>query len=160
MLKIKHKKIFVKILQIIFIAFSLYYVIYRPFFITKVVGISMLPTFEEGQIVLATNLDKNYYVGDVVLLKHNSETLIKRVAYSSGQKILCADLGIRRYALMPPMKNVDKQISYLKKHGIYAYVLEIPKGQVFVLGDNESASEDSRNFGPIKISDIFAKVIE
>jgi signal peptidase I len=160
MLKVKYKKLVVKILQIVFIFFSLFYVIYRPLFITKVVGVSMLPTYKEGQYVFATNLDKNYYVGDVVLIRHNSETLIKRVAYTSGQKILCADLGIRSYALLPPMKNVDKQISYLKKHGIKAFIFQIPKDHVFVIGDNESASEDSRNFGPIEVSEIFAKVIE
>lgn len=160
MLKIKHKKLFVKILQLIFILFSFYYVTYRPFFITKVVGVSMLPTFNEGQVVFASSLNKNYSIGDVVLIRHNSETLIKRVAYVSGQKIICADLGIRRFAVLPPMKNVERQIDYLNKHGVLAYILEVPKGQVFVIGDNESASEDSRNFGPIKTEDIFAKVIE
>jgi signal peptidase I len=93
MIKLKHKQLGIIIAQIIFIVSSIIYLILRPFFITKVVGVSMEPSLKEGQLVLATTLDKNYNIGDVVLVNYDNEVIIKRIAYVPGQKIICADLG-------------------------------------------------------------------
>ena len=160
MLKKIHKKIFIYCLQIIFLISSIIYLIFRPFFITKVVGNSMEPSFKEGQLVIATSLDKNYNTKDVVILKHEEEVLIKRIAYMPGQKILCANLGWREYCPIPPMKNVNRQLKYLNTHGVHAFIYKIPKDHVFVIGDNETVSEDSRNFGAIPFKDVIAKVVE
>jgi len=160
MIKLKHKKIGIIIAQIIFIVLSIIYLIYRPFFITKIVGVSMDPSLKEGQLVLASTLDKNYTIGDVVLVNYDGEVIIKRIAYVPGQKILCADLGVRQFTPLPPMKDVKRQLDNLNSHGVHAFVYEIPENTVFIIGDNESYSEDSRNFGPVKYKDIFAKVVE
>ncbi len=37
--------------------------------------------------------------------------------------------------------------------------VRIPKGMVFVMGDNRSHSSDSRRFGPIPVSDILGKAV-
>jgi signal peptidase I len=160
MIKKKHKRIVILALQLLFLMMAIFYLIYRPLFITKVVGISMEPTYKEGQLVLAYSLDKNYYLKDVVLIKRDSEILIKRVAYLPGQKFVCADLGFRRFVPIPPMKDVKQQLKYLNSHGVHVFIMEIPKNHVFVIGDNESHSEDSRVFGPVPFEDIIAKVIE
>jgi type IV secretory pathway protease TraF len=61
---------------------------------------------------------------------------------------------------LPPLRDVKKQLKVLNTHGVHAYVYEIPKNHVFIIGDNESYSEDSRNFGAISTKQIFAKVVE
>lgn len=160
MIKTKHKKLFIYSAQTIFIVLSIIYLIFRPFFITKVVGLSMEPSFKEGQLVLANSLDRNYNLKDVVLVNYDQEVIIKRIAYMPGQKILCADLGIRKYVPIPPMKDLKRQIKRLKTGGVHAFIYEIPQNHVFLIGDNESYSEDSRNFGAISMDEIFAKVIE
>jgi len=160
MIKLKHKKLGVYLGQIIFIILSIIYLIYRPFFITKVVGVSMEPSLKEGQLVLASTLDKDYLIGDVVLVNYDDEVIINRVAYVAGQKVICADLGVRSCAILPPLRDVKKQLKVLNTHGVHAYVYEIPKNHVFIIGDNESYSEDSRNFGAISTKQIFAKVVE
>jgi type IV secretory pathway protease TraF len=58
------------------------------------------------------------------------------------------------------MKDLQRQIKRLRTGGIHAFVYEIPKNHYYLIGDNESVSEDSRNFGAVKVEDIFAKVIE
>jgi signal peptidase I len=160
MLKIKHKKIIILVSQIIFLIFSSIYLFFRPFFITKVVGKSMEPSLLEGQIVLASSLDKNYSIGDVVLVNHEQEVLIKRIAYVPGQKILICNLGWREFCPIPPMKDVEKQIKILNSSGVHTYIYKIPKNHFFVIGDNETISEDSRNFGAIPKEEIFAKILE
>jgi len=160
MIKTKNKKVINFTAQIFILVLSIFYLIYRPFFITKVVGRSMWPSYSEGQILVATSLDKNYSIGDVVLIRHEEEILIKRVAYVPGQKILCANLGWREFCPIPPIKNIDRQVKYLNTHGVHAFIYEIPKEHVFVIGDNETESEDSRNFGSIPYSEVLAKIIE
>jgi signal peptidase I len=51
------------------------------------------------------------------------------------------------------------QINYLKKFGVKAYIYEVPDKQVFLLGDNELESEDSRAFGSVPLQNIKGKII-
>ena len=48
--------------------------------------------------------------------------------------------------------------TYAKK-GIKKYPYRVPKGCVFLLGDYRTQTKDSRDYGPIKMEDVKAKVI-
>jgi signal peptidase I len=159
MIKKTQKKIIKTGIQIFILILACVFVCFRPIFITKVVGVSMEPNFHANSIVFANSLDRNFQVGDVVVIDQDSEFIIKRVAYTSGQKLVCADLGERKFSPMPALPDVDREIQTLAKYGIHAFVLEIPKEYVYVLGDNEGESEDSRTFGPVPIKNIKAKII-
>jgi signal peptidase I len=159
MIKKTQKKIIKTGIQIFILILALIFLYFRPFFITKVVGTSMEPTLHANSIVLANSLDRNFQVGDVVVVEQNSEFIIKRIAYTTGQKLVCADLGERKFSPMPALPDIDREIKTLAKYGIHAFVLEIPKEYVYVLGDNEGESEDSRTFGPVPTKNIKAKII-
>jgi len=159
MIKKTQKKIIKTGIQIFILILACVFVCFRPIFITKVVGVSMEPNFHANSIVFANSLDRNFQVGDVVVIDQDSEFIIKRVAYTSGQKLVCADLGERKFSPMPALPDVDREIQTLAKYGIHAFVLEIPKEYVYVLGDNEGESEDSRTFGPVPNKNIKAKII-
>lgn len=120
----------------------------------------MAPTFTSGQIVWTNSINKNYSIGDVVLAEQNSELIIKRIAFVSGQKIAIVDLGFRRYQPLPHMSNMEEHMRQLQKSGIKTEYLTVPENHVFLLGDNIAESEDSRNFGPIPIDNIKAKILE
>jgi signal peptidase I len=77
-----------------------------------------------------------------------------------GQKILCSDLGARKFCPIPPMNDIQRQIKILSANGVPTSIYKIPKHHFFVIGDNEAISEDSRNFGAIPEEEIFAKVLE
>ena len=51
-----------------------------------------------------------------------------------------------------------KDAAELKK-GIKKYPYRVPKGCVFLLGDYRTQTKDSRDYGPIKMEDVKAKVI-
>lgn len=159
MIKKTQKKIINTGIQILILILACIFVCFRPIFITKIVGISMEPNFHANSIVFANSLDRNFQVGDVVVIEQDSEFIIKRIAYTSGQKLVCADLGERKFSPMPALPDVDREIQTLAKYGIHAFVLEIPKEYVYVLGDNEGESEDSRTFGPVPVRNIKAKII-
>jgi signal peptidase I len=146
--------------QLFFLIFSIIYLIYRPFYFTKVVGSSMHPTLKTDSLVLANATDKNYSIGDVVLAEQNSELIIKRIAFVSGQKFPVVDLGVRRYQPLPNFKDPEVHMKYLRDHGIDSYMFIVPEGHVFLVGDNEAESEDSRTFGSLPVENIKAKIIE
>lgn len=56
--------------------------LHYAFPLIQVCETSMLPTYEDGEIVLATRLFKksNLKVGDVVVYKHDDRNVIKRIA--------------------------------------------------------------------------------
>ncbi len=51
----------------------------------------------------------------------------------------------------------NKLITTLRSRNEYSFVLE--KDEYFVMGDNRNHSTDSRNFGPVKKSEILGKVV-
>lgn len=160
MIKTVHKKAIKISFQLIFLICCLIFLYLRPLFVVTVVGASMEPTFKSGQILMASSYDKNYKLGDVVVAEQDLEIIVKRIAYMPGQKFLCADLGFRKFVPIPKQKDLKRQIEYLNSHGIKCYIYEIPNDHYFLIGDNDSQSEDSRNFGPLHKSDIKAKIIE
>lgn len=160
MLKTYQKRNIRLSIQLFILILSIIFLVNRPFYFTKVVGKSMQPTLEPNAFVLANALDKNYSVGDVVLAEQNSELIIKRIAYMPGQKFAIVDLGVRRYQPLPKFKTPEVHMKYLRDHGIDSYMYVVPGNHVFLIGDNVTESEDSRNFGSVPIESIKAKIIE
>lgn len=130
-------------------------------------GISMNPTFENGDKVMTFNLGKSYKSGDVIVFSHdfNEETfLIKRVCASEGDKISYFKTGI--YSNLYVNDELVESISsteYSKitlSIGLNSDTKEfiVPKDKILVLGDNRGNSVDSRSFGLIDEDDVFGKV--
>jgi signal peptidase I len=136
-----------------------------PLTTTIVLGHSMEPTLHSGQFAA---LDRSYYRshsladGDVVVLRVQGETYIKRVAALPGEQLwlLQYDDGIgsqvvdeaqaaRLRRLYPPGNTC----------GCAVERLTILPGRCFVLGDNSEVSEDSRDFGPVPISAIVGRAV-
>ena len=109
--------------------------------IFRIVGTSMSPTLDEGNIVLALK-DKNVQQGDLVAFYYNNRVLVKRVIAKSGEWV-SIDAGGNVY--------VNDQLldeSYLKEKSLGSCDLEfpyqVPDGTVFVMGDHRDVSIDSR----------------
>lgn len=107
-------------------------------------GESMLPTFKDHTRLLVSNA--YWLVGpikpkDIVVVKgdKSSEYIIKRVYKMGGQTV--------------DWYNSPKGWSL--KEGEFT----VPKGSIYVLGDNREVSEDSRAFGPVSTNRILGKVV-
>src|SRR5512133_2453825 len=89
---------------------------FKPFFLRRICGGSMLPSLKNGQIVVCYGFSAGVKPGDIVIFKHEGLEKIKRVK-----------------AIRPEV--------------------------VFVVGDNDAASTDSRDFGWVKKDMIIGKVL-
>jgi signal peptidase I len=119
------------------------------FRIVNVSGSSMLPTLHSGDRVLLLEGYDQPKQGDVVVIMHTEalrEPIIKRVIAVEDQTV---DIDFRRGTVSVDGKELDES-AYIK-NGIttqpsdFHFPLVVPKGCVFVLGDNRPVSNDSRS---------------
>ena len=119
------------------------------FRVINVSGPSMLPNFHSGDRVLLESGFYNPKQGDVVVITHTrrlSEPIIKRVIATGGQTV---DIDFKKGVVSVDGKQLDESI-YIE-NGIttqpsdYKFPVTVPKGCIFVLGDNREVSDDSRS---------------
>ena len=125
--------------------FALFAVFVAKYFRPVVVsGPSMLPTLRNGEWLTVSNcywLFGNLRRDDIVVfqLQGKKDFIIKRVYKLGGQTV--------------PYVNAPRDWSLLNSP------YTVPKGDIYVLGDNRPKSEDSRYFGPVPLKDVVGKVI-
>jgi len=121
---------------------------------TRVEGQSMEPSLHNDQRLVIEKVSYHFRPpkrGDIVVLKlpnRQSAPLIKRVIALPGETIEIKDghVYINGQVLEEPYLN---QLTFgtMPPH-------TVSPGHVFVLGDNRNASNDSRSFGEVALSDI------
>ena len=133
----------------------------QPLKIVKVQGISMEPTYRDGQILIAKpfhQVQKNH----VYVFNTESEgVIIKRIAATEGETV---NFLIKRTAATEGETVEVAFPGYVKGHKhkhnwqvpIY---MKIPHGCVWVLGDNSRNSEDSRYIGAVPIENITYEIL-
>jgi signal peptidase I len=114
----------------------------------------MEPTLNEGDRVFVvkyrfgTTPDR----GDVVVLKNvrgSDELLIKRVVAIAGDQVASSSGN-----LVVNGKYGHRSTNY---YDALEYSVIVPDGLVFVMGDNEAHSFDSRSFGPVPVQDVVGR---
>lgn len=132
----------------------------------QIKGASMDPTFHNGEYILTSKISYKFESikrGDVVVfasLKNAYIDFIKRIIGLPGDQVKVADGEVS-------VNGIQLQENYISaKTTVFAggfmqndVEITVPEGEVFVMGDNRPRSSDSREFGPVPISNIIGKVI-
>ena len=131
--------------------------------VVSVDGSSMVPTLQNGDRLITSNLFYTPSYGDIVILSDNTgldEALVKRVIakggdtisidYDAGTVTVNGELLQEDYIAAPTHLGYDVEFPYT-----------VPEGTVFVMGDNRNQSLDSRStyVGCIDERDILGRVL-
>ena len=119
-------------------------------------SVSMEKTLLVGDRVLVNKRTRAAHVGDIVVFKRPPgeeaaaiKDLIKRVVATEGQTVSAHDGH-----LFVDGKQMNEPYLAPGIQTLWDEQVKVPKGDVFVMGDNRPQSRDSRFFGPIKKSSI------
>ena len=138
-----------------------YYLI-QPFFVK---GASMQPSFDNGQYLVINEIGyrfENPMRGDVIVFKYPqdpSQYYIKRIIGLPNETVEIKNGQVTVYSIDFPEGMVLDE-SYLFE-GIFTQgniFVKLEGNEYFVLGDNRSASSDSRQWGTLAKEYIIGKV--
>jgi signal peptidase I len=103
------------------------------FRVIKIQGNSMYPTLKNNTFAIADKyLHKLFAIqkGDILLLKIDNKEVVKKIVGFPGETII-----------------------------IDSNTIELSKDEIYIIGENLSESIDSREYGPVKLSNILGKVV-
>ena len=152
------KRIVLDILETLILAVVLYFGINAVSVRVRVDGFSMNPTLQDGEYILVNRLA--YKIGhpvrgDIVVFSFPmdpKQDLIKRVIGLPGESIFVQDGKVM-------INGVPLEEPYIAAPPIYNGTWEVPKGQLFVLGDNRNESKDSHEWGLLPIENVVGRAV-
>ncbi len=130
-----------------------------------VLGESMAPAFHSGQVFLTTRVRHADALqrGDVVLLTVDGQLFLKRIRAVGGDTVYAVRSGdegstVERIISTGELGSVRRLLGRYRGLGELVE-FSVPEGHVYVLGDSESNSFDSRHFGPVPWEAIRGRVV-
>lgn len=132
-------------------------VFFKFFSLSYVSGPSMNPTLYDGNLFVAADIKIcQIKKGDIICIDSVilEETIIKRVIGVEGDVI-----NFTKDSVFVNGKKIDEP--YITDNPVYDpdYNVTVPKGYVFVMGDNRNISADSREIGCVSVKEIVSKYL-
>ena len=157
----KGRGILTEIAEVALLALGLYLVINFAIQTVHVIGLSMYPTVQDQDYLVAAKIDYRIHApqrGDIIIMRDPydaSRDFIKRVIGLPGDRVLIrgGQVFINGHLLSEPYLNHEKwtqNADWPASQADGSTGVVIPSDQYFVMGDNRNHSSDSRLFGPVR----------
>ena len=143
-------KSFIKKLLLIILVLWLLFTFIFGFFV--VYNDDMFPKMVSSDLLVYYRLDRDFYVGDVVVLNKNDANYVLRIVASGGDEV---DISKEGQLIVNGAYQSEANIFY--PTGEYEqteveikFPIKLKENEVFALGDMRRGAKDSRYFGPIE----------
>ena len=131
-------------------------VLTQVFLITQVDGNGMFPALKDGDLAIIYRLQGKFSRGDIVAYEVDGVRHFGRIVAQAGDEVIISESGtllvngqLESGEILFPTDSPDGELFNCK----------VEPGCIFVLGDYRTQTEDSRDFGPIPLSDVEGKLI-
>jgi len=117
----------------------------------------MRPMVQTGDLVLFYRLNRDYAIGDLLLLDFQGERQVRRVVAVAGDTVDFKDGDLIINGAVQQEPTIFQQ-TWQYETGV-SFPLTVGDGQVFVLGDAREGATDSRLYGAVKTENTLGSVI-
>ena len=154
---IETKKEYMSILlKAVLIVTILFLVFTKLFIIIQVNGNTMFPAIKDGDLILAYRLQTDYSKNDVVVYDSDEGQKTGRIMALENDVVTIDDSGL----LTVNGTVQEGEILFATYPGeALEYPYRVPEGCCFILSDNRSTMDDSRQSGAVPMSSVKGKVI-
>lgn len=150
--------------RVLLVAAVAFIILTQVFLVTQVEGNGMYPAMKDGDLALVYRLQGQYARNDVIVYQVDGVRYFGRVVARAGDEVSITENG----SLLINSQLESGERPYPKTPTVdgepFRCVVEV--GYVYVLGDfriqaenDQLVADDSREFGPIPLSDVEGKVI-
>ncbi len=138
------------------IAAVLFLLFTEVFLVCRMRGTEMFPAIQDGDLLVAFRLEKDYRKNDVAVYSAEGEQRVGRIVARAGDWLEIDGDGSLRVN-----GTVQRGEIFYPTEGRVGtdYPIRIPEDSVYILGDFRPESRDSRDFGPVAVSDLEGKLI-
>lgn len=144
------------LLRLLFIALVLWILLSQVFLLTQAQGTAMFPSVKDGDLVFGFRLHTDYRKDDVVVYRYNDELFVGRIAAGPGDNV---DISQEGSMLVNGTPQTGEILYPTYTRDGEAQSFRVPEDSVYILGDYRTQSRDSRDFGPVPLEELEAKVI-
>ena len=118
----------------------------------------MFPRIDQGDMLLFYRLPETLHEHDVIVFTKNDTNYIGRIAACPGD--IC-EVTLEEQVRINGNRILENDIFYATPiyEGYVEYPVVLGDDEYFVLGDKREGAEDSRYFGPVRLSEIHGIVI-
>ena len=117
----------------------------------------MTPMIKAGDLVMYYRLDKNYSIGDLLVLEFDGELQVRRVIAKAGDLVDIDERGLKINEAWQQELEIYQE-TWRYEEGI-DFPVTVGPGQVFVLGDERESATDSRMYGAVDVENTRGTVV-